>query len=260
MITLDTPLKFTAADGGPARHITDQQWSLPDADAPGEWAPKYKTKPILCERGYHWCEARHAVYHLHVECYLFEPWGETVRGNDENVSQGGRLLRRVETWNDRTARLFAADCAAAVVRLCGNDRRARKAIDTARRYARGQATEAERRAAAKVAGAAVWDIAERVERDAVWGLGQADSSDAESITERRAAESITKRRAARAARGAAMDAARAATWVAGQDGAGAAAEHVARFAASAAAWSASRVAARKAQTALLLRYLNGEIT
>lgn len=69
------------------------------------------------------------------------------------MSQGGRLLRRVETWNKRTARLFAADCAEAVVHLCGDDPRPRAAIDVARRYARGEASRDELDAAR----AAAWD-------------------------------------------------------------------------------------------------------
>lgn len=158
MITLDTPLKFTAP-GGQA-YAGRGKWHLPRWDQPGEWMRDYKSKPMLCQRGYHWCEARHAVHHLHAECYLIEPRGETVRGDDKCVSQGARLLRRVETWNDRTARLFAADCAEAVVHFCGDDPRLRAAIETARRFARGEATQAEldaARAAASDAWAAASD-------------------------------------------------------------------------------------------------------
>ena len=246
MITLDTPLKFTAVDGGPARHITDQQWSLPDADTPGEWAPKYKTKPILHERGYYWCEARHAIHHLHVECYLFEPWGETVRGNDENVSQGGRLLRRVETWNDRTARLFAADCAETVAHLCGGDPRPREAIEIARRYVRGQATEAELAAAhadAKIVANRAHNAMPRAQAN-FW-------YDPDSV-----ATLAAVRGAADAAACAAADPAAHVTR---------AAFHASRQVIGA-AYAATRVtraaltALREAQNKLLLRYLNGGVT
>ncbi len=242
MITLDTPLKFTAAGG--RSYITDQQWSLPDADTPGEWAPKYKTKPILYERGYYWCEARHAIHHLHVECYLFEPWGETVRGNDENVSQGGRLLRRVETWNDRTARLFAADCAETVAHLCGDDPRPREAIEIARRYVQGQATEAELAAAhadAKIVANRAHNAIPRAQAN-FW-------YDRDSV-----AALAAVRGAANAAASAAADPATHVTR---------AAFHASRQvigAAYAAADAAALTASLEAQNKLLLRYLNGELT
>jgi hypothetical protein len=218
---------------------------LPDADTPGEWAPKYKTKPILYERGYYWCEARHAIHHLHVECYLFEPCGETVRGNDENVSQGGRLLRRVETWNDRTARLFAADCAETVARLCGDDPRPREAIEIARRYVRGQATEAELAAAhadAKI-------VANRA-HNAI-PLAQANFW----YDPARVATLAAVRGAANAAASAAADPATHVTRAAFR-----ASREVIGAAYAAAGVLAALTALRKAQTALLLRYLNGEIT
>ena len=173
-ITLDTPLKFTAPGG--VAYTGRGRWHLPQGDQPGEWMRDYQTKPILCQRGYHWCEARHAIHHLHAECYLIEPRGVTVRGDDKCVSQGGRLLRRVETWNTRTQRLFAADCAEAVVHLCGDDPRPREAIAVGRRFARGEATATElaaawdaARAAARAAGAAAraaGDAARAAARDA----------------------------------------------------------------------------------------------
>lgn len=145
-ITLDTPIKFTAPGG--VAYAGRGTWKLPVGDQPGNWMRDYKTKPILCERGYHWCYARHALRHAHAECWLIETRGITVEGDNKNVSQGARLLRRVDTWNERTARMFAADCAESVVHLCGDDPRPRVAIETARRFACGEAT-AEDLAAAK---------------------------------------------------------------------------------------------------------------
>jgi hypothetical protein len=217
---------------------------LPDADTPGEWAPEHKTKPILYERGYYWCEARHAIHHLHVECYLFEPWGETVRGDDENVSQGGRLLRRVETWNDRTARLFAADCAETVAHLCGDDPRPREAIETARRYVRGQATEAELAAAhadAKIVANRAHNTIPRAQAT-VW-------YDRDPV-----ATLAAVRGAANAAASAAADSAAPITRAAFR------ASRQVIGAVYAAAGDAALTASLEAQIALLLRYLNGEIT
>ena len=242
-ITLDTPLKFTAPGG--VAYAGRGTWKLPVGDQPGNWMRDYKTKPILCERGYHWCYARHALHHAHAECWLIETRGITVEGADKNVSQGARLLRRVDTWNERTARLFAADCAESVVHLCGDDPRPRVAIETARRFACGEATaedlaaagDAARDAARAAAGAArdaviaawdgAWDAARDGARAAAWD-GAWDG-----------------------ARAAACDAARAAA----RDGARAAARDGAR----AAAWDGAWDGAWDAHTARLLQYLNGEI-
>lgn len=197
-ITLETPLKFTASGG--VAYAGRGKWRLPIGDQPGEWMRDYKTKPVLCERGYHWCVGRHALCHMHAECYLIETRGETVAGDDKNVSQGARLLRRVETWNERTQRLFAADCAEAVVHLCGDDPRPREAIVVARRFARGEATKEEltaardnawdaasdaARAAAFAAAkdatvATVWDAAAAA-RAAAWFTARDDAWDAQTI-------------------------------------------------------------------------------
>jgi hypothetical protein len=221
IITLNTPIKFTAAGG--VSYAGRGKWNLPTGDKPGEWMRDYRTKPILCRHGYHWCYARDALPHMHDECWLIETRGVTVEGNNKNVSQGARLLRKVETWNERTQRLFAADCAEAVVHLCGDDPRPRAAIDVARRFARGEATK-DKLDAARIA---TWDTA----RDATWA----------------------------AARNAAWAAARNAAWAAARDAAYDAAGAAARDAAYDAAGAAARDAARAAQTQRLLQYLNGEV-
>lgn len=222
-ITLDTPLKFTAPGG--VAYAGRGRWHLPQGDQPGKWMHDYKSQPVLCARGYHWCRARDALHHMHAECWLIETRGVTVVGDDKSVSQGARLLRRVETWNERTQRLFAADCAEAVVHLCGDDPRPRAAIETARRFARGEATVDELIAA----GAATWVAA--VAARATGAAGATAGAGA-----------------AEAAAGAVRAVAQVATGAAG------AARAAARDAAGAAAWNV----AWTAQTARLLQYLNGE--
>ena len=239
-ITLDTPLKFTAPGGVPYAGSESFRWSLPDGDRPGEWAKQYKSAPILCKRGYHWCEAQHAIHHLNAECWLFEPAGATVRGSEKCVSQGGRLLRRVETWTERTARLFTADCAESVVHLCGDDPRPWQAIEVARRYAHGEATEEALEAANAAAVDAAWDA----------------TMDAACAAAAAAARAAAWNAAKDSAWAAAMDAARAAAWNAAMDAAGASARNAARGDAR----NAAGAAARAAQTARLLQYLNGEVS
>lgn len=235
-ITLETPLKFTAPGG--VAYAGRGKWRLPIGDQPGEWMRDYKTKPVLCERGYHWCVGRHVLHHMHAECYLIETRGETVTGNNKNVSQGARLLRRVETWNERTQRLFAADCAEAVVHLCGDDPRLREAIAVARRFARGEATKEELTTASDNAWGAVRDDAPALATTAV-------RDDA--------------RAAVMAATGAT---AWTAAWTTARAAVMAAAEAAARATAMAAAmddaWIDARNDAWDAQTILFLQYLNGE--
>ena len=133
----------------------------------------------------------------------------------------------IEAYNDRTLRLFAADCAERVLPLFErkhpNDDRPRRAIETARRFANGEATSAELSAARSAAWDAAWDAA-----------GDAAGS------------------AAGSAAGAAV---RAAARNAARDAAGAAA----RDAAGAAAWAAAWDAERQRQTAHLCQMLGIEV-
>jgi hypothetical protein len=116
-----------------------------------------------------------------------------------------------EGWIDnRTLRLFAVWCARQALALIDHpDPRSVSAVDTAERYANGQATDEERAAAWAAAGDAAWDAAGA----AAWAAGAA-----------------------------ARDAARAAAGAAAWDAAGAAAR-AAAWAAGAAAWDAARAAA-----------------
>jgi hypothetical protein len=123
-----------------------------------------------------------------------EAEGETIDAGDKIVARKARVTKRIDTWNERTARLFAADCAEMALPIFEkyrpNDDRPRKAIEVARRYANGEATDEERDAA----WAAAWDAARAAARDAAGAAAGA---------------------AARAAaRDAARAAARAAAWAA----------------------------------------------
>lgn len=183
----------------------------------GEWMPAVKGDLVLRRNGYHLCRDGDLVQWLRPELYIAECRGERTDSDDKIVVREARLVRRVEVWNERTARLFACDCAEHVVHLTNDDRVA-AAIQVARRFALGDATEEElaaARAAAVAAGAAAW-AAIRV----AWVA-----------------------RAAVVAAGAAAWAAVRAAWVA-------------RAAAVAAAVAAAGVAERKWQTTKLLEYLS----
>ena len=179
---------------------------------------------IPCQSGIHYCRRGQLVQWLGPTIWLFEDGtpDETIDHGDKMVTRKGRIVERIETWNETTARLFAADVAEAALVYIPESHRDPfvAAINAARGFARGEIGDKERAAAwaaaRAAAGAAAWD----------------------------------------AAGAAAWDAARAAAWDAARDAARAAA----RAAAWDAAGAAARDAARAAQTEILFDYLEGRRT
>jgi hypothetical protein len=142
----------------------------------GEWAEvgKRARKPLtqsdLCtSRVLHVSDEANGLTWANVELYEVEVDESRgiVRGNDKVGVRRARLTKRIEGWNERTARLFAADCAEHVLPLFEakypKDKRPREAIEVARRFANGEATREElaaaRDAARDAAWAAAWDAA-----------------------------------------------------------------------------------------------------
>ena len=206
--------------GGKACNGGQGQWLLPHDGLPGEWMPTIED-PQPCERGYHLCRPQDLVLWLGPAIYEAEGRGQMIEDKDKVVFSEARLLRRLETWNDRTAKLFACDCAERVLPLFEkaypDDKRPGEAIRIARLYANGQATaeelDAARAAARDAASAAAqtaasatawaaWDAAWAADWAAAWAAWAADWT----------ADSA-------AARAAASAAARAAAWAADWDAA-----------------------------------------
>jgi len=145
---------------------------------------------VLCERGLHLCREKDLVLWLGPEIWEAECEGERLDGDDKIVVRRARLGRKLTTWNEKTARLFACDCAERVLPIYEkeypDDKRPREAIEAARRYAKGKATKKELAAAwsaardaaraawAAAAAGAAWSAA----RDAAWAAWAA-ASDAE---------------------------------------------------------------------------------
>jgi hypothetical protein len=199
--------KFTQANGETYNGFA---WPLPTADGPGEWvevglkARKALTADDLCTgRVLHATDSAHLLDWLDAEMYeveIDESRGVIVA--DKIGFRRGRLVRRIEAWNERTARIFACDCAEDALQYTDKGSRPTLecAIYVARCYADGEASDKEL-AAARVA---AWDAARAAARAAAWA--------------------------------AAWDAARVAAW----DAAWAAARDAARVAAWDAAWAAAR--------------------
>ena len=180
-------------------------WPLPHDGHPGAWlAVEPPLRP--CAHGLHLCRRADLIHWLGPTIWRAEidSGAERVECDDKVVVSRARLISRVTTWTDRTARLFAADCADHALsreRAAGRepDDRSWAAIQAARDYAEGRITEAAVAATRGAAGAAAREAAVA----AAWG----------------------------AAGAAAWGAAGAAAWVAAREAAGEAAWEAAREAA-----------------------------
>ena len=158
--------KVLNPDGTPF-HGGSGQWSLPtkgDSGAwtPGEWMPTIAGELIPCSNGYHLCQEADLLRWLGPAIFEAEYRGDCVNADNKITVREARLLRKIESWNERTARLFACDCAERVLHLYEarypDDDRPREAIRVARAFANGAATEDEL-AAARDAARAAWDAA-----------------------------------------------------------------------------------------------------
>jgi hypothetical protein len=150
----------------------------------GRWR-SVKGDLIACQRGLHLCRERDLVSWLGPVIWEAEvhPDAAIIEAADKVVVSKARVVRRLDTWNERTARLFAADCAERVVHLCGDDPRPQAAIDVARRYANGEATATELAAV----WAAAWAAARDAARDAAWDAARAAARAATELAAARAA-------------------------------------------------------------------------
>ena len=158
--------------GGVSCHGGNGQWSLPIGDKPGLWMRKLDNI-VPCQCGYHLCQSGDLIHWLNEEIYEAEGKGELERhNNNKDVFPQARLIRKFDNWNERTARLFAADCAEHVLHIFEKeypkDDRPRKVIQSARDFANGKisstimyeamyaAEDAKRSAAWSAAWSAFW--------------------------------------------------------------------------------------------------------
>ena len=127
------------------------------------WMPPIVGDLVPCKNGYHLCHEWDLVYWLGPTIWEATYRGERIDCRDKIVVREARLIRRLQTWNDRTARLFACDCAERALSLTNNpDPRSVNAIRVARLFADGKASPEELAAARDAA------------RDAAWAAGDAE--------------------------------------------------------------------------------------
>jgi hypothetical protein len=138
------------------------EWYLPKGKHPGKWMPRVD-RIERCGSGYHICKRGQAVQWLDAQIYEVEVKGELLKCNNKCVAQQARLIKKFDTWDEQTQRLFAADCAERVSHIA-NDERCNEAIRVARMFALFLANRDELTAAR----AAAWDAA--------WAAGAAQDA------------------------------------------------------------------------------------
>jgi hypothetical protein len=235
LASMQTLYKVLREDGS-AYYGGAGNWHLPKGKRPGKWMAKIE-ELVMCQSGYHVCNQEQLIQWLGPAIYEVEVRGETIQTIDKSVHQQARLLRKLN-WNERTARLFACDCAQRAIdkyRTDKSDARFQQAIDTARKFAEGAATKAELWAARSAAYSAAFSAAFSAATSAAYNAAYSAAFSAA----RSAAHSAACSAAHSAAYSAAFSAARSA----------------AHSAACSAAHSAACSAERKWQSERLFEYL-----
>lgn len=155
----------------------------------GEWTDPIEGELIPCETGYHLCRKRDLVQYLGPRIFLAEVKGRIVRGRGKVVARQVRLVSEFTTWNETTARLFAADAAERSLKfwlkVYPDDDRPAKAIEAARQFARGEIGAAARAAARAATWAAAWAAAGAAARAAAWDAAGAAPGAAARAAERK---------------------------------------------------------------------------
>jgi len=195
-----------------------------------------KGELIVCKNGLHLCSKEDLIDWLDAQIFVAEYKGRLIESGNKVFARKVRLIKKIEAWDARAARLFAADCAERVLPIFEeqfpNDSRPREAIAAARSGAN----------AARAADGAAYDAASGAAADAVHAAYRAS------------------RAAYRAAYGAAYAAARAADAVDGAAYRAADAADDAAHAADGAAYGFGWEAERAWQTERLFQYLNEEMS
>jgi hypothetical protein len=131
---------------------TGYRWPLPYDGEPGDWTPVIENIE-LCERGYRLAQDVQVLGWLDEEVYIAEarPGTQRIDSHDKITVSSARLVRRLDRWDKRGARLFACWCVEQVLPIFEHeypdDPRPRQAIGVTRRFVSGEATREELAAA-----------------------------------------------------------------------------------------------------------------
>ena len=127
-------LAFKFLDGTRSR-FTGFEWPLPDAGRPGPWVEA--SGPLgLCVNGVHACTPAQLPAWLGPDLWRVELGGDVIDAEAATIAARGRLLDRVDAWDDAARRAFAGDCATRV-RSAVRDREDLRPIATAVEFSAG---------------------------------------------------------------------------------------------------------------------------
>jgi hypothetical protein len=87
----------------------------------GQWMESGPGAPDPCRQGVHACRPDDLPYWLNRELWEVELEGEVAETQYKLVAERGRLVRRIDRWDQRTFRRFAEACAAQVRALGTED-------------------------------------------------------------------------------------------------------------------------------------------
>jgi hypothetical protein len=97
--------KFLGPDGTSA--FTGFRWNLLNGE-PGPWV---ETRPDPCRSGVHACRLADMPFWVGPTLYQIELAGEIVEGRSKLVASRGRLLRRIEAWDESVRDVYTRMCA-----------------------------------------------------------------------------------------------------------------------------------------------------
>lgn len=98
--------KFLTADNRGEYSRFDFTDYLPKDGKSGKWLPK-TSNPVICEQGYHCFKPEHILEWLNTQLFEVEIRGKTIEGDTKIAAQQMRFVRKLDAWNDSSARLFA---------------------------------------------------------------------------------------------------------------------------------------------------------
>jgi hypothetical protein len=98
--------KFLTADGRGL--FTGFAWPLPNGAA-GEWV---EADVELCRSGVHACRREDLSYWVAPVLYEIELGGDVTTAGMKLVAPRGRLVRRIDAWNDETREQYSQMCIA----------------------------------------------------------------------------------------------------------------------------------------------------
>jgi hypothetical protein len=83
-------------------------WPVPRASAPGGWVRADTQSPSLCRAAVHACTVEHLPFWMAEELWAIELSQPAAERRSKIVAPAGRLLERVEAWDEQAALDFMA--------------------------------------------------------------------------------------------------------------------------------------------------------